>query len=254
MPSHYGKKLRGSAVPQRKNLKNKLTSKLPKTAGKPLKFKQTVTPAQASVNAADALNATTGTYDDNTGAVQALGGTIQMLPPPIGRGTQRDERIGNRIMLRGADVRISLQMFNNSLGGLVMRDQPVRVMIVEDRQNNESNWGATDLDSILATAAAGPYNHFNLDDRKRWRVLYDKTYTLRGSEFISVASNGVGPVSVYEFHCPYKVPVTYTHTSSSGQWGDIRDNYPHILVLPLRDVEELDYRMNIASTCYFTDL
>jgi len=144
--------------------------------------------------------------DVNTaGAVFLLNG--------IARGDDIDERIGRQVTLKSIQMRA--QTYGTAGTGV---DQTHRVMIVYDRQTNAA---ALTVADVLQTVAW--LSHRNLENRKRFRVLYDKCVNIN-------ATGEPGTSRVLEFYRHLNHPEEFNN-GDAGTVADIQSGSLYLVVI-----------------------
>lgn len=90
-------------------------------------------------------------------------------------GTQQGQRVGNRIRLKRAVGRVN---FSQSGAAATLAPNSVRLLVVLDKQPNGAAPSYTQL--FTNTTAGEEYlSAINVDGEKRYKVLYDKLFTLQ---------------------------------------------------------------------------
>lgn len=134
--------------------------------------------------------------------VTALGTTLAnirfILMNGIAQGTGVSGRIGNKITMTSAQGRISIYV------STATTSPSVRCMLVFDSQTNSAVFTGGDL---LASAAAGVdfLSPLNLNNRERFRILWDRTYTV---DTVSTER------ATFNFYKKMKLPVVYDGTGA----------------------------------------
>jgi len=120
----------------------------------------------------------------------------------IARGDEINERIGREVTMR------SIQVTGTTLAtpGTGV-DQNHRVLLVYDRQTN-----AAALTAAQVLAAVNCYAPRNLENRKRFKILFDRTWHLN-------ASAEPGSQHVFKFYRRLAHPVTF----NAGDAGTVAD-------------------------------
>jgi len=117
-----------------------------------------------------------------TGSVLLLNG--------IPQGTDYNERIGRKVMLKSLFIRFTINVNPGVLGVLAPQGDVVRLMIVYDAQANGAAPAITD---ILATVNYD--SPMNLNNRDRFKVLHDKFHTMWAYNYSSgttiIAGNAI---------------------------------------------------------------
>lgn len=150
---------------------------------------------------------------DTTGALTLLNGCA--------RGSDIDEREGREIMMKSIQMRGLINCNANAVN-----DQWARILIVYDRQTN----GTVPTPADILNPASIPGMR-NLENRKRFKILMDKTYTLN--------TNYTGAATVYdatnnhhfiEYYRKLEHPVTF-NSGSAGTVADISTGSLYMLTL-----------------------
>ena len=143
------------------------------------------------------VDVTVGADINTTGFVHLLNGMT--------RGDDISQRIGREVTLRSVQMTYQIGSKNNT--GL---DQYVRAMLVYDSQ---ANGGPTPLISDILSAS-NTYAHRNLENRHRFKILYDRTIALN-------ASGEPGSRRVLKFYRRLNHPVTF-NGNTGGTIADIQ--------------------------------
>lgn len=142
---------------------------------------------------------------DTTGGVALLNG--------IARGDDISERIGRKVMIKS----IQLSIKNNVIGGTGV-DQCHRVMLVLD---NQTNAAALTIAQVLSSSGTMYYR--NLENRARFRILFDKFFTMN-------ATGESGSMVNYKYYRKVDIPVTFNN-GDAGTVADIVTGSLYILVV-----------------------
>lgn len=150
----------------------------------------------------------TGTYAvDSTGALALLNGIVP--------GTAATERIGQKITIRSLELRG--YNYVTPTDGL---DQLHRRILVLDSQTNAA---ALTIAQVLQTANV--FSPRNLQNRKRFKILYDKTFTLN-------ASAEAGSRRWFKMYMKFRKPIiTDYNTGTAGTVADIVTNSLYLINL-----------------------
>lgn len=138
--------------PVRKYAKRYITHGYPSSRG-----------VQGELKSVDTTLSTASTRPDTTGDVILLNG--------IARGDDINERVGRRVTIRSLEAHLYDTVTKDT--GV---DQVHRVLIVYDMQSNGTAPVVTD---VLVSASTTSLK--NLDNRNRFRILYDQAWTLNAS-------------------------------------------------------------------------
>jgi len=133
------------------------------------------------------------TFDLNPGASQAnTTGFLQCICIPS-LGTDYTNRIGRKITVKSIFIRGYVRTeVSASLGAVNVSSQMVRVIVLLDEQPNGGLPAVTD---VLQTS--DPAAQLNLNNRDRFRVLKDKTWTFDPYLAGSTASRQIYPFKWY---------------------------------------------------------
>lgn len=130
-------------------------------------------------------------------AVQLLNG--------IARGDEINERTGRECVMKSIQINGHCYVTGSGI------DQVMRVLIVYDRQTN-----GTALTAAQVISAAGTANDVvtprNLENRRRFKILYDRMFQLN-------ASGEPGSSRVFKFYRRLNHPITF----NSGDAGTVAD-------------------------------
>jgi hypothetical protein len=117
-------------------------------------------------------------HDNVTNAtVATAGGIIDNIPTGIASGTEESQRIGRQI----TGTRLNFNGILTLPASAANATDVVRIMVVMDKQCNGATFSATDL----LDTSGNFLSYRNLENSKRFRVLYDKRFTLNATAFDS---------------------------------------------------------------------
>lgn len=148
-------------------------------------------------------------FNDYALSVQ-MNSTPTMTPVnTLAVGARATNRIGSNVSIRSVELRL----FNTVTAGTGV-DQVHRVLLMLDRQCNGA--GPTDMTDYLTSADVSGMR--NLSNRKRFKCLLDKTFTMN-------ASAEPGSLRFRKFYIKFRRPlvVEYNQTNA-GDLGDIVTN------------------------------
>jgi len=134
--------------------------------------------------------------------VSTATGTSVNLLNGIARGDEINERIGREVTMRSIQVKGNCHV---TAGTGV--DQIHRVMIIYDRQTN-----AAALTAAQVLVAVGVDQPRNLENRKRFKILFDRSFALN-------ASGKPGSYRTWQFYRRLAHPVTF----NAGDAGTVAD-------------------------------
>jgi len=120
----------------------------------------------------------------------------------IARGDDINERTGREVIMKS--IQFTGCTYGTAGTGI---DQLHRVLLVYDRQTN----GAA-LTAAQVLSDTTPYSPRNLENRKRFKILYDRLFSIN-------ASGEAGTRRVFKFYRRLSHPITF----NSGDAGDVAD-------------------------------
>lgn len=136
-------------------------------------------PHQPELKAIDVQRLNTQLSDNATGNTNGVSTWDSYVLNAVDQGTSLYSRIGQKITMMSALLRIQVQMSNiNGTAGFTSAGF-VRFLLVYDAQPNSSALSIATVLGLLSTS--GPIDYTtptNLDSRERVRILMDKTRTL----------------------------------------------------------------------------
>lgn len=148
-------------------------------------------------------------------------------------GSSIDQRVGREVTLRSIQFQYVVRA--NTAGV----DQQVRVALVYDRQTNGAAPAFNDVFDYSNVTAAR-----KLENRKRFRILYDRTYTLN-------AIGEPGAQVARRFYRRLRHPVTF-NSGSTGLVADITTGSFYLLFLSTQaagtNAALLDYNTRVRYT------
>lgn len=139
---------------------------------------------------------------DVTDVADAVIASSVTLLNGIARGDEINQRIGREITMRSIQFQYTARVTPTT--GV---DQEQRVLLVYDRQTNASALTAAQVLNAVNTLSPR-----NLENRKRFKILYDRTFTLN-------ASGEAGSFVTRRFYRRLRHPVTF----NSGAAGTVAD-------------------------------
>lgn len=157
-----------------------------------------------------------------------VNGTSLTAPPamvllnPCAQGSDFNQRIGRRISIRSWYIRGYIT------NGTTPVSQPVRLMIVLDKQPNGAAATSQDVLRSAATVVADTDTPNNLDNRERFRVLMDKVTTIQTN-----GGTTSGSADRYYFKKYKKCNIQVTYNDPNSGIGSINTNAIWIVALGL---------------------
>jgi len=176
---------------------------------------------------------TTYSMDLNTGtSVQLLNG--------IARGDEIFERNGREVIMKS--IQINLQLFATVVTGV---GQTARVVVVYDRQTNAA--ACTAVQVLQAATVIAPRN---LENRRRFKILMDRTYllpsritaTVAGTEFV-----------VDKFYRRLRHPITF-NAGDAGTVADITTGSIYMIAIGDQNAGVSDGALNAVCRIRYQDL
>ena len=152
----------------------------------------------------------------------------------ISPGTEIDQRVGREVTMRS----IQFQYVLRPLAGGV--DQTARVLLVYDRQTNATALTADQVLSTVTTVAPR-----NLENRKRFKILYDRTHVLSPP---AVANTAVSR----RFYRRLSHPVTF-NSLGMGTIGDIITGSLYAIFIGTEDPGATAATVTFSSRVRYTD-
>lgn len=167
-----------------------------------------------------------GPVDQTTARYYLLNGTS--------RGSDIGNRNGRKITVRSVQINLGLEA---NAGGT---SQWHRVMLVVDRQPNGV---ALDVAQVLQTVS--PFAVRNLENRKRFNILYDHTFW--------ILPGGInGSLRMIKYYKKMFLDVTY-NTNDAGTIGDISTNSLYLIVFGSQPAGATAGASNGIGRIRFTD-
>ncbi len=174
----------------------------------------------------------------------AAGGTIaQVSCNVIAQGVTESDRIGRRVTVRSIFWRFQLTMAAGTAAASTT--DTVRVLLYLDKQANGATAAVTD---ILESANFQSFN--NLGNKRRFRTLMDRTYTLN-----QTAGGGNGSTEDYgamqmDDNLFKKVNIPIEYTGANGLIAEITSNNIGVLLLGSGGIAGFNSKMRLR----FSDL
>lgn len=132
-------------------------------------------------------------------------------------GTGESQRVGRRVFVKGIFIkgRITLPVTSDP----TLTSDQARFIVYQDRQCNAAAAAVTD---ILQTASI--YSFRNLDNSKRFKILYDHTFDLNSQSTKNITTVEFGECVVgLNINIPINASVSYNSTNG-GTIADITEN------------------------------
>lgn len=124
----------------------------------------------------------------------------------IAKGDEINQRIGREIRMKHITVRGFYRAVADATGKSTIN----RMLIVYDKQPNHAAMTGADLFDTLAATAIDVTKMYNLDNRKRFTVLYDRVFPVDMMEY----SKACQKVPFY-IDFPVNLPVIYNATTNA---------------------------------------
>jgi len=160
---------------------------------------------------------TVTTTSDQTGDVYLLNG--------VAIGTDFDARIGRKINLKSIYARFHFQSPGSQTG------DHIRVMLVYDSQVNSPVAVPLVTDILKVADFLSP---MNLNNRDRFKVLYDKSVTMSGVTVAAGAITGGTPIPK-TLKCYKKLNLDQIFSGTAATIGSIATGAIYLLVISLQD-------------------
>ncbi len=179
--------------------------------------------------------------DVNDSAI-AVGATIaEDSTVTIAQGTDESTRVGRKITVRQINWRFSI-----ALNSIANQDDPpkgdvVRILLYLDKQANGATAGTTD---ILESADYQSFN--NLSNKRRFRTLMDRTYTI-GHDLAQTDGTNTGSYAETLIHDEFykKVNIPIEYTGSTGAISQVTSNNIGIMTLSKNGTATFESKMRI---------
>lgn len=142
---------------------------------------------------------------DTTGGVQLLNG--------LARGDDIGSRVGREVVLKSIELRATGRVTDTT-----GTDQTQRILVVYDRQANAAAPAIADV-----LAAANVLYPRNLENRRRFKILFDRSYTLN-------ASGEAGSQKHMKWYRRLDHPVVF-NSGNAGTVADITSGSLYAMVL-----------------------
>lgn len=165
---------------------------------------------------------------DTTGTIGLLNG--------VTLGSDINNRIGRQVELRSIQLRVqSFSTFNTGI------DQWNRALIVYDRQSNGASPAITD---VLTAATINAVR--NLNNRKRFKILMDKTVYLN-------AAGETDSGTFYDFYRKLRHPVEF-NAGNAGIVSDIQSGAIYLIAIGSATAGNTAGNILFSSRIRFTDV
>jgi len=152
---------------------------------------------------------------DTTGQVQHING--------IASGTSLNQRVGRKVVVKSAHVR-----WTCGPGTIDALPNIIRVMLITDMQPNSPSTPPAVTD-VLQTADVR--SHLNLNNRDRFRVLYDKTMTFDPIDLTTAGNKYIGTNITRCGQVYKKMNFSVTFSGTDGTLSSIATGAIYVLTL-----------------------
>ncbi len=141
----------------------------------------------------------------------------------IGQGVTESTRVGRKCVIKSIGWRAQLERIAVSSTGIAA-SEVIRLIIVQDKQANGAAPTVSGTGGLLESANYQAFN--NLNNKSRFRVLYDKTFTLNTLAAAGDGtSNDSGAVQrSFSFFKDVNIPMEYSGTANPSVIGEVRTN------------------------------
>lgn len=159
----------------------------------------------------------------------------------IAQGTGESQRIGRKVTIKQIGWRFQLLLPGQA--DITTSTETVRVIMYLDKQANKLTAAATD---ILETANFQSFN--NLSNRKRFRTLMDRVYTLNtGVGAGDGTANDTGPTAIDDtFFKKVNIPLEFN--AAAGALSEITSNNIGVLLIGLNGTAAFDSKIRLRYT------
>lgn len=146
---------------------------------------------------------------------------------PIVQGYDEDERIGRKVMLKSVTFRYQMTLPEVNQAATPSSGDHLRVILYQDKQTN----GAAATASLILESTTNFQSFYNLTDRARFNILYDKTHTLN---YMTLTSDAVtkfdqaGRTAAFGTYVKCNVPLEFSGVT--GGLSELRTNNIGILL------------------------
>lgn len=149
----------------------------------------------------------------------------------VAQGNTESQRVGRVYNITSVHLRETVDVAAQKTAGAATGTTTVRVVIVHDTQTNGAELAAT---SVMDGGQTPDHLSFrNLQFTKRFRILMDKTITIRPVGLASEgAANTFGSGNnqiVWKFNRTFKKPIKVTCSGTSAAVASITDNSIHVI-------------------------
>ncbi len=179
--------------------------------------------------------------DINDSAI-AIGATIaEDSCITIAQGTDESTRVGRKVTVRSLHWRFSIAQNSVADSADPPKGDVVRILLYLDKQANGATAATTD---ILESADYQSFN--NLANKRRFRTLMDRTYTV-GYDLSQPDGTNTGayPETLQEdsFHKKVNIPIEYT--GSTGAIAQVTSNNIGVMTLSKNGTATFESKMRV---------
>jgi len=177
---------------------------------------------------------------DVTNSVDCNTGTAVLLLNGIARGDEIFERNGREVIMKS--IQVALRAAGTAATGI---GQSCRVLFVYDRQTN-----AAALTAAQVLTAADTLAPRNLENRRRFKILYDRLFDLPSRITATVS----GPEKVHDkFYRRLRHPITF-NSGDAGTVADITTGSLYAVVIGDVVAGDTDASVTLYSRIRYQDL
>lgn len=169
----------------------------------------------------DAFTTTWSTMDDTTTSCLTS----------ITQGVAESDRIGRKYSIRSIHIRCTVHKAALESQAGPIRNIRGRILLVLDTQTNSTQMTATDC--MDGGAADDTLSFRNLQNSKRFRVLWDKSWLLRPQNTnegaVNVFANAFTTTPMMTYNKHFKKPIQVICDATTAVVGAISDNSLHFI-------------------------
>lgn len=174
-----------------------------------------------------------------TGLILGTGGTLNIIPQGVGES----ERVGRKVIAKSIMIRGKMRMDADSAAANA--SNIFRIIMYLDKQANGATATVADILEDIHVQS-----HYNLENKSRFRILYDKTSSIRSMSGAgnAIADDGITygeNTAVIIFRKKLNFPIEYSDSLSTGDISTIRSNNIGMLAIVLAPNPTMQFQFTV---------
>ncbi len=166
-------------------------------------------------------------------------------------GTLESERLGRSYKIHSLHITLELSIPAFEGNTTPFADAFARILIVKDKQTNNAQMSASTSPVINVSTSPVLYGYRNLEEVRRYDVLYDKIIHLKPSMVNEGAVNAFANAAVFSIHhinLKFKKPLEVQCSATTALVTSVNDNSLHMQAIANDTVVDMKYLYRIRFT------